>query len=381
LKPTVEFWSSVELGGFMYALLTTLADAGWDVRQRFEVSIDDYRGARTGRQRLGLRWRSYASYIHTLGRRLRCEPPPSVLVICTNTFYAPAMGMLAASRAHVPVVHWIFDLYPDVLVEAGSLRREGTVTHALGRLTRATLQHAARNVFLGERLRAFAGERYGAPRGIPRATVIPVGADGRPFAGAPPVERPPGTPLRILYCGNFGRMHESETITALLRAGRPRGWQLAFRGAGVGLRVLESTARALDLGDTVTFGPSLPDGRWEEEMRAADLALVTMKPGAENLVMPSKTYSALVAGQAIVAVCPVTSDLAATVRRHDAGWVVPPGDPAGLGAVLARAVARPDEVLAKRRRAYEAGHSFYDQRVLGRSWDDLLRSITRDPHV
>ena len=101
-----------------------------------------------------------------------------------------------------------------------------------------------------------------------------------------------------------------------------------------------------------------------------------MRPGAEGVVMPSKTYSALVAGQAVLAVCPENSDLADLVLRHDCGWVVAPGDAPGLTALLRRLVAAPDEVLKCRRNAWTAGHRYYDQRVLALEWCKLLDTVS-----
>jgi glycosyltransferase involved in cell wall biosynthesis len=90
--------------------------------------------------------------------------------------------------------------------------------------------------------------------------------------------------------------------------------------------------------------------------------------------MPSKTYSALAAGQAVLAICPRNSDLADTVLAHDCGWVVEPGNSAGLREVFRQVVAEPEEVLRKRRKAWQAGQEVYDQRILARQWTGVLES-------
>jgi colanic acid biosynthesis glycosyl transferase WcaI len=105
------------------------------------------------------------------------------------------------------------------------------------------------------------------------------------------------------------------------------------------------------------------------------LALVTIAPGAERVVMPSKTYSALVAGQAILAICPRKSDLADLVFRHDCGWVVEPGDVAGLTRTLAWMAEKPDELWAKRRNSFEAGHRHYDTGVLAETWMNFFEEM------
>ena len=219
----------------------------------------------------------------------------------------------------------------------------------------------------------------------------------------------PRSPVRVLYCGNFGRMHEVDTVVAALRGGVPAGVQFDFRGNGAGFQTLAAATAGLrscragtasececgtqeirnegrrseevtgdnepEGGGQLRLGGSLPEREWLEAMAAADVALVTMKRGAEGIVMPSKTYSAMAAGQAILAVCPRESDLADLVAEHDCGWVIEPGDVAGLRAVLDSLASLGAEVLAKRRNAWRAARECYDQRVLAGRWREVLRGF------
>lgn len=368
----VEVWSSVDLGGFTRGLIRELRALGWRARHRFELSSDEYRGNTGLGDRVNVRWRSYVSYPYHLARRLRREEPPTAIIVCTNTFYAPLVALRQARRLGIPLIHWVFDLFPDVLVHSGKLRAGGAAERALGAVTRATFQGAAANVFLGDRLLSHARSRYGSIR---NSTVIPVGADGQQFTVAGPQLRPSGQTIKLLYCGNLGRMHDTQTILDLVARHRTGGWTLEFRGHGAGFRRLAAAPAVAEAGATIAVGPALPDDAWRSAMLAADIALVTMKPGAERLVMPSKTYSAMMAGQAILAICPVDSDLADTVRRHEAGWVVEPGDVDGLEAALGAAVSRRDVLLQRRTNAHRAAHQLYDQRPLAAHWAALLQSL------
>ncbi len=498
----VEFWSSVEYGTFLKGLVREfLRDAKTEAavpprsellatrypllataQQRFAVSESDYRQARGTWARLRMRWRCYVGYPNLLHRRIRREPAPAAMVVCTNTFYAPWVAMRSARKRGIPVVHWMFDLFPDVLVLAGKLKPGSLGERWLRRWVRAMFDGAAANVFLGQRLLAYAEAKFGP---IPRAVVIPVGCDAAPFAGMEPRDRRPdrecgnqengnggrtadsgnrttegnegrrtfccsaestarsasetadggrqeptgnrtpdtgvaegdaarptvteeGAPVRVLYCGNFGRMHEVDTVVAALRGGVPNGVRLDFRGNGAGFQTLAAATAELRScqagtaqrggsgtqeirrgernGEAVTgdrgagseqlrLGGSLPEREWLDAMAAADVALVTMKRGAEGIVMPSKTYSAMAAGQAILAVCPRESDLADLVAAHDCGWVVEPGDVAGLRAVLDSLASRGAEVLTKRRNAWRAARECYDQRVLAERWREVLRGF------
>jgi glycosyltransferase involved in cell wall biosynthesis len=171
-------------------------------------------------------------------------------------------------------------------------------------------------------------------------------------------------------------MHDVDTLLGALPEGLPPGLTMEFRGNGVGFVILETALRDTPAAAQIKFGPNLPEAEWVAAMKAADVALVTMRPDAAGLVMPSKTYSALVAGQAVLAVCPADSDLAELIRQHDCGWVVSPGDCAGLAGLLRRLAGSPAEVLACRRRAWQAGHEHYDQRVLAGEWSKLLDTVS-----
>ncbi len=378
IAPTLhaEFWSSVEYSTFGRALAAELTQRGLATEHRFERTQREYWAARGRITRWRLRAAAYGIYpLRLLGHFVRAEPG-LVGVVCTNTFYAPTVA-LAASPRSTPIVHWVLDLFPDVLTVAGKLRRGGLGDRALRSMVRWTFQRAAANVFLGEHLRRYAEVQFGE---VPRSVVIPVGADGAPFRGTPP--QPSTGPARILYSGNLGRMHDIDTVAAVLRNRplSPSGAQFHFRGNGAGFRELQTKIGGLGAKprDGVVFGDNLPEAQWREAMLAADIALVTMKRGAEGLVMPSKTYSALVAGQAILAICPSQSDLADTVRRHQCGWVVEPGDTGGLSRALDEIEANPAAVLEKRRSAYAAGHSTYDQPVIAAQWERLLRTVAAE---
>jgi glycosyltransferase involved in cell wall biosynthesis len=368
----VDFWSSVECALFLQGLTGALGAHGWAGHHRFEISELEYRGARSRLARLALRWRTYASYPWNLRRSLRNGNKPDVSVVCTNTFYAPRIAQQVARGT--PIVHWVFDLFPDVLTLGGSIRVGSARAKLLDRITRSTFEHAAVNVFLGKRLQAHAVSRFGS---VPRSVVIPVGCDARPFAGSPPVPRNVDEPTQVLYCGNFGRMHDIDTILQALRTGLPDKLKLSFCGNGTGFRQLERAVHGLNFSSKVSIRGGLKDADWIEAMRSADVALVTMKQGAEGVVMPSKTYSALAAAQAVVAICPDASDLADTIRTYDCGWIVTPGDVNRLNSVFAEIVNRPAELLRRRRNAWNAGQKVFDQRAQAGAWSEVLESALK----
>jgi len=367
----VEIWSSTEYATFLPALVQRLEEREVVARQCFQVSQTEYWAARSRSERFALRMRCYGLYPLRLGFKFLRRRKLSVGVVCTNTFFAPWVALNAAGRG-LPVVNWVFDLFPDVLTVAGKLRKGSISERVLASVVRSTFHQAAANVFLGEHLLAHAEKRFGP---IPRACVIPVGADAAPFRHNPPARREERAPVRILYCGNLGRMHDVDTVACAIRAGLPQGVEMEFCGNGAGFREMERAIAGS--GSCVTLGGNLEGDEWKDKMLSAEVALVTVRRGAEGLVMPSKTYSAMAAGQAILAVSPSDSDLATTVRRHDAGWIVEPGDVNGLCGALLQMRTQPEEVLRRRLNAFDVGQGIYDQVAIAGQWAELFDRILR----
>lgn len=128
---------------------------------------------------------------------------------------------------------------------------------------------------------------------------------------------------------------------------------------------------------------------------AVPVALITMRPGAERVVMPSKTYSAMLAGQAILAIDLLESDLVDTILKHDCGWVVTPegstvtvSDQAGptkvfigsrgLVAGLVKIASNPLEVWRRRRNAGHAATEKYSMKASAKKWLMLFEDLAKD---
>lgn len=129
----------------------------------------------------------------------------------------------------------------------------------------------------------------------------------------------------------------------------------------------------------VTFTNGLLPEEWKRTMSTHEIGLVTMKHGAEDILLPSKTYSAMAAGQAILAICPKRSDLADLVRKHKCGWVVEPNDTKALIKVLNESITDSTDLMSKRQNAQSAAASFYDAKPVALQWLELFNQLDTEP--
>jgi len=366
----VEFYTSVAGSAFLRRLFQEWTERGMEVACVSALSETEYRQARSFAERLAVRWRMYGGHALACWQWARHgrRETAGIRVVTTNPFFAPALVARAAGGRGA-TVNLVYDLFPEALVQSGLIRRGSWSERLCANVTRSALRECAVTVFLGERLRSYAESALGPAR---RAVVVPVGADGTPFRNHAPVEAPVGSRARVLYSGQMGHMHDTETLLAAWRVGAATEVIWDFHASGPGYSRLRA---GTGIPRGVTFGGPLAEPEWQDTMRRAAVALITIAPGAERVVMPSKTYSALVAGQAILAVCPRESDLADLVMRHGCGWVVSPGDVEGLRHAVREIALRPELLNAKRRNAFAAGHRYYDMTVVADTWMELFASL------
>jgi len=369
----IETYTSVGGAAFMVRLIDEWRAAGLVVNSYEATSEEEYRKPKGVWGRTMMRLCMYPGY--AVGcwmavRKSRFRRHLPVRVVTTNPFFGPVL-VESAANGQGDTVNLVYDLFPEALIQSGKLRNGSFLARKCAAITANAFSRCTVSVFLGERLRAYAEEVHGPAR---RAVVIPVGADGSPFSESEPRIRAKDSTTCILYCGLMGRMHETDTLLGLWKRAETSGVKWCFQASGAGYKRLRDGAPGRG---SISWGGPLPSDEWRVAMQNADVALVTVAPGAERVVMPSKTYSAMVAGQAILAICPRGSDLADLVLRHGCGWIVEPGDVEGLERTVRSISEDAEEVYLRRRRAYEAGHKFYDMAPISKCWMSLFEEISR----
>jgi glycosyltransferase involved in cell wall biosynthesis len=123
----------------------------------------------------------------------------------------------------------------------------------------------------------------------------------------------------VAYSGNLGRVHALEPVIDVAEALRRKpDLAFVFIGGGAQREILETAVSQRGLSN-VFFFPSQPRERLAEVLALADVHLVTLRPGCENLVFPSKLYGVAAVGRPILFVGPARSEVARLVREHDLG--------------------------------------------------------------
>ena len=235
-----------------------------------------------------------------------------------------------------------------------------------------SLARSVKNIFLGERLKKYVESIHG---NLPNSIIIPVGADEAPFTKD--LVQEDFQRINILYCGNFGNMHESQTLFDAWQLGINESLKFLFYCSGPKRKELVIFKKKYKnlLGDRLQINEGLSNKEWIKVMQSAQVALVTMSQGSQEVVMPSKTYSAMMAGQAILAIAPEESDLVDLIKATDCGWWVRPGDVEGFQKCLNEILSNHDVLFEKRQNAFRVAHDNYGQGHLAKEWAKLIKCL------
>lgn len=310
----------------------------------------------------------------------------SCLIPTTNPFFLPhvlvAFGALHGRRL-VPLV---YDLYPDAWESNGMAAKTSFLGRIAVQANRMLFKNADAVVFIGARMARHAIERYGEPR---RWTVIETGAECDEFmrADARLANRPwemddwLGNRVLISYSGNLGLVHDWETLALALKAaftdpefGQQAACLIAAFGPGAALLEKEWPDRRPN---EVRFASPMEDDAWAEMLTRSSIAIITLAKKAAHTSIPSKTFSAMAAGNALLVIAPKASDLADIVLRHDCGIQVEPGDWTGVAEAIVRLVREPvlQQRLADNGRIAVREH--YDMPALAKRWAEFLGAVAK----
>ncbi len=385
------------VGGGPLARVTACLNAlGTSAQMREMMSFDKWRSHFKGTKfdRMAMRLATMVSYptkmvldslkastVDNAGSPLQAP----VLVVTTNPFVLPFVAAATKPLHRCSVVSLMYDMYPDALEAAGMT--PNLLTRLLESMNAWTIKHVDGVVYLGDVMRESAESRYGVH---PNTWIIDNGADPNEFANVPAALDPSfhawmnGRTI-FSYVGNMGVMHDYETLERAIpqflnslddEARQHVGF--VFASTGQGAAKLEAALKD-SCADNVKFIGPQPDDKWADLLVHTDVALATLTNRAWATSVPSKSYSAIGAGCALLAVCPTKSDLAHLIVGNDAeqrpcvGEFVEPGDVDGLVEKF-RAFSRRETLDAIKPKLQKAAER-YDARHMAELWQQCFEKV------
>lgn len=281
------------------------------------------------------------------------------------------VGWLLAALWGGRFIYNVQDIYPDAAVKLGLIKNR-FVIRFFSWLERFVYARAAAITVLSDGFR-----RNLAAKGVPlsKIEVIPNAVDVdfiRPlqrdnaFAAS---QRLVGR-FVALYAGNVGLAQGVETvIDAAKHLSDPRVL-IMIVGSGAGLQACVRRAEGLS---NVRFLPSQPRASVPDLYASSDVGIVILRGGMGETSVPSKVYTVMAAGKAVLASIDKSSEVWDLVERVGCGLCVPPDDPRALVEAIERLSSDREGTAAMGARGRRYVVANHDRSSFGNKYDELLR--------
>jgi len=256
---------------------------------------------------------------------------------------------LIAKGRRAPLVFNIQDVFPDAAIETGAITN-AAVIKASRWLEKISYRFASIVTVLSDDLRDNVVAKL-PPGQASKVVVIPNFVDTeviRPLDRMTKYRLELGIDDRpvVMYAGNVGF---SQSLNLLLDAAREFP-DVAFvvNGSGAARSALEADAKKLS---NVVFGDYQPIERLSEVLATADIHAVLLRRGLGKVSVPSKTYSIMAAGRAVVAAIDPGTEVTRLIAGAQCGHAVRPDDSAALIEALRTMLADFHEIRQMGERA------------------------------
>ena len=266
----------------------------------------------------------------------KSRPRADVVVSGTSP---PRLAVFAdrIARAHrARHVHWVMDVYPEIAVALGEIRRGSLTARFTGWLMGRAYRRCAAVIALDADMAAVLQRRSVEAINI-RPWVFRTILDQIPKVPELPRDRRNQT-WTWLYSGNLGRAHEFETLLQAQKAIEDRGCEirLSFQGGGPSWQKAQDRARELGL-SRCDFRSYVPEESLAGSLLESDALVVTQRPETQGLLWPSKLGLVSALPRPILFVGPGDGAIARGLQSLSHAGIFLPGDVSGVADwVIAR---------------------------------------------
>lgn len=324
-----------------------------------------------GKATVATRIADYSSYLGLATVRAVTIQRQDVVLALTTPPLLPAVGPLVRALRGSACVALVEDVYPEIAVRTGHLRPSSPLTTTLRRVIRGAERLADRVVVIGRCMRDLIIAGGVDPA---RIDLIPNWADGDAVRPVPPERNPMVRELglagrfALVYSGNMGWGHDFDTILAA--ASRLPDVQFLFFGDGQRRSEIQAASRNLS---NVRLLPYQPRHRLAESLGLGAAGLISQRPEVDGLLVPSKLYALLAAGQPVLFVGSRTCEVGLTIAEEDCGFVVAPADVEGFVDAVTRLRQQP----RLRERLSSNARSAFERRFQRRNAVDAYETTLR----
>lgn len=329
-----------------------------------------------GRDSASQRLRQEFSFMLAQSCAVPLLPKPEILISASPSFPALLPAIANVRARQIPWILWLQDILPDGATTTG-LVHEGPVLSTARWLERVAYSLADRIVVLSRSFTANLTSKAVPSHKIKLiynpATRTPIVEPS--FTGVEPsFASGCRVPLRVLSMGNIGFSQGlAPLVGALEQSSGADDAQIELVITGSGVAAADVAAQIVS--DRVKMLGVVDDQRLEDELRRADIALVTQLYDGTDFNIPSKLMNFMAYGLPILAAVNPRGEVARIVREADAGWVVDSSNPGLFPAKLLELVRERQDIEPRGRAALSYALQHFTQDRFAEAFEQELLNV------
>lgn len=180
--------------------------------------------------------------------------------------------------------------------------------------------------------------------------------------------------LTLLYTGTIGNAHEFDVFLQLARELNKRNASVGFCFAGFGNRFEDLKSQIDENDSNISFAGFVEtDQELEERLSSADLMLISLKHEWTGVSVPSKYFSALAIGKAVLFSGSENSALSIWTSKYDVGFQVQKDSINKIANVLCDIANNPELISKMKENSFKTYQDYFSKKVICDKWSVLLK--------
>jgi glycosyltransferase involved in cell wall biosynthesis len=288
------------------------------------------------------------------------------------------IGLTLKRRFHAPFVYMNWDLYPQV-IEYGV---DGFVSKTLCKLwhkwNNRNYPKIDRMLTIGEVMATTINRALSSgismevfPIAVDTERLRPIAKKDNPFA----IEYGLTDKFVILYSGKMGMGHNIEMIleASTLLSNTP-DIRFVFIGNGPKYPIVQRYITEHH-SENILLLPLQPEEVFPYSMACGDVGIVSQEAKMAQLFMPSKAYSMMACGEAIIGIGSDHDDLGAMIKKYKVGVNISSSDPRDLANRIEQLHGDSQLLENYKTNARATAGNHYSIEVLQQQYDQLFKAL------
>jgi len=339
--------------------------------EKIDVKSNDFiffEGPSFFRKNIFTRFSSWVKFVQYSFNRIRKLNRQYLILVTTNPPFLPWLALYFKLVRNQKYLVRILDIYPAVLVWAGVISKKNPISKIWVKLNYYSYNRARKVICIGkimsERL-----EYFFKSGNITKMVMIPDWADTDYLK---PIEKKDNPFARkysllhgitIMYSGNIGITHDISMLidlAELLKSDNRFQFVIVGEGPNKEKLKIESTKRNLD---NTLFLSYQDRNNFNYSIASADISVISFRKGAEEFMMPCKTYSGMAVGSVIFGISQPPNDVEYIINKYQCGFNVMPGDINSALEKLNFLADNPDLLIEFKRNSRKYAEKYYSRSI------------------